>query len=143
MKAGDLVFHKGRVIAKAARGIPIPKGAEFRFTWPMSRARQFIDVPRGEDEIGHIASIRRLFDLGGVAIWELVIPEGADRDVEWAQIDLFKPYDMEPSASPAGMVTAIDLVRSELGDRYPMLSDTLRGMRDYFASRASSEKVLP
>jgi len=142
MKAGDLVFHKGRVIAKAARGIPIPKGAEFRFTWPTSRERLF-DEFRGDDEIGHIASIRCLFDLGGVAIWELVIPEGADRDVEWAQIGLFKPYDMEPSASPAGMVTAIDLVRSELGDRYPMLSDTLRAMQDYFASRASSEKVLP
>ena len=141
MKTGDLVFHKGRVVAKAARSIPIPKGEEFRFMWPMRlRATLELVEPLG-DVPGHTASIRRLFDLGGVAIWELVIPEDADRDVFWDQINMFKPYDTEPSASSAGMVTAIDLVMSELGDRYPMLCHTLVAMRAYFADRAAREKV--
>jgi hypothetical protein len=117
----------------------MPKGAfELRFTWPKQIFR-LSDADPADAVQTEYGTIRRIFNMDGIQHWELHILGDAPQD-EWWQCGLFMHYSARPSASPAGMVAALDMVLGVADDGGDHISGYLRHMRDYFAARAMKAK---
>jgi hypothetical protein len=117
MNKGDLVFYKDKLAAKAR--ISAPQGDGIFYT----------SLPLGN------AEFRLIFQYDGVQHWALeCFGETTLEDV--IRDGWVIPYERNPSASPEGMVAAIDLILGEVGKQgHSTVRQYLTAMRGFFVLR--------
>jgi|GEM_PF-5041105 len=143
MRQGDMVFFQGQMIATLNKSIAIPDGVAFQFEFFMEHEPSFRGNPLRTAFQARTSRgcLRRIFNLGDIQHWELSIYGDATLKDVWRS-GLFDEAKTKPSADPAGMVVALDLVLAQLtaGSIERSLLDQ---MRRFYLQRAEDERRRP
>lgn len=137
LKEGDLVFLGDTLAGRAAKTITI-EGRSLKWVYLPKDWLTKADPLRPEPIAPPEVYLELIFQRGTIQIWEARV-YGPTEDGLWMG-DLLSPNEAAPSASPAGMVAAIDLVMRVLPEN-SMEADQLKHIRSFCKYHAERDET--